>query len=116
LLYSKIKEYDGINFVVLFKNNGNKPIDIAKNKFLSEIEKNGLKKVTLPGNCHMCNQYVDTLYDSIIYKCYTNDKNIFSNTDGLSYGVCKECIFNILYGRKHVNDFLKTWWGGSEIL
>lgn len=116
LLYSKIKEYDGTSFVVLFKNNGKKPIDIAKNKFLSEIEKNGLKKVTLPGNCHICNQYVDTLYDSIIYKCYTNDKNIFSNTDGLSYGICKECIFNILYGRKHVNDFLKTWWGGSEIL
>jgi CRISPR-associated protein Csh1 len=64
----------------------------------------------------MCGIHTDTLYDSIIYKCYTNDKGIFSNTEGLSYGVCKDCIFNILYGRKHVNTFLNTWWGGSDIL
>ena len=41
---------------------------------------------------------------------------IFSNTDGLSYGICKGCILDILYGRKHVNAVLNTWWGGSEIL
>lgn len=113
---SSLKDYEGVNFVILFWKNGQKPIDIVKNKFLREIEKNGLKKENLSGNCQICNEYTDTLYDSIVYKCYTNDKEIFSNTDGLSYGVCKDCIFDILYGRKHVNMFLSTWWGGSDIL
>lgn len=116
LIDSSLKDYGGVNFVILFWKNGQKPIEIVKNKFLREIEKNGLKKEKLSGNCQICNEYTDTLYDSIVYKCYTNDKEIFSNTNGLSYGVCKDCIFDILYGRKHVNMFLSTWWGGSDIL
>ncbi|AKB55648.1 hypothetical protein A9239_00260 [Methanosarcina sp. A14] len=116
LLDSKVKEYEGVNFVVLFMKNNQKPIEISKQKFLDEIEKNGLRKTSSPGNCHICGQHTDTLYDSITYKCYTNDKGIFSNTDGLSYGICKCCIQHILFGRQHVDTFLKTWWGGSEIL
>lgn len=116
LIDSKVKDYSGVNFVVLFRKNGQKPIEISKGNFFNEIEKNGLKKVSRAGNCQICGQHIETMYDSIIYKCYTNDKEIFTNTSGISYGVCKECIFNILYGRKHVNMFLNTWWGGSEIL
>ncbi|MGB9941429.1 TIGR02556 family CRISPR-associated protein [Methanosarcina sp.] len=116
MLDSKLKEYAGVNFVILFMKDGQKPIEISKNRFLEEIEKNGLKKVLLSGYCQLCGQNTDTLYDSIIYKCYTNDKGIFSNTEGLSYGICNNCISNILHGRKHVNSFLNTWWGGSEVL
>jgi CRISPR-associated protein Csh1 len=116
LIDSKIKDYSEVSFVVLFKKNGQKPIEFSKKKFFDEIEKNGLKKVSYSGICHLCGKDTKTLYDSIIYKCYTNDKDIFSNTDGLSYGVCKGCILDILYGRKHVNTFLNTWWGGSEVL
>lgn len=116
LIDSKVKDYSEVNFVVLFWKNGQKPIEISKGNFSDEIEKNGLKKVSRAGNCQICGQHTETMYDSIIYKCYTNDKDIFSNTGGLSYGICNKCIFDILYGRKHVNMFLNTWWGGSEIL
>ncbi|AKB26303.1 CRISPR-associated protein, Csh1 family [Methanosarcina sp. MTP4] len=116
LLDSRLKDYEGINYVVLFKKNGQKPIDISKQKFLDEIEKKGLRKGSSPGFCQICGQHTDALCDSIIYKCYTNDKEIFSNTEGLSYGICKSCIQHILFGKKHVDTFLKTWWGGSEIL
>ncbi|WP_462272607.1 TIGR02556 family CRISPR-associated protein [Methanohalophilus sp.] len=115
-LDQKIEEYKGSNFVILFKKDGKTPVDIAKGKFLEEIEKNGLKKVNYSGYCQMCNQFADTLYDSIIYKCYTNDKNIFSNTDGLSYGICYDCLINILAGRKYIHNYLETWWGGSKML
>jgi CRISPR-associated protein Csh1 len=115
-LDSKLKEYAGVSFVILFMKDGQKPIEISKNRFLEEIEKKGLKKVLLSGHCHVCGKYADALYDSIIYKCYTNDKGIFSNTEGLSYGVCNSCISNILYGKKHVSNFLSTWWGGSDVL
>lgn len=44
LLDSKVKEYEGVNFVVLFMKNNQKPIEISKQKFLDEIEKKRIEK------------------------------------------------------------------------
>ena len=59
LLDSRLKDYEGINYVVLFKKNGQKPIEISKQKFLDEIEKKGLRKGSSPGFCQICGQHTE---------------------------------------------------------
>lgn len=117
MVFSRISEYEGTSFVILFTKDGQLPIDFLKHKFIEAIEEVGLKrKKNCSGICQMCNTQSNELYDSVVYKCFTNDKEIYSNTDALSYGICRECIYDILYGKRHIDSYLKIWWSGSEVL
>jgi len=116
-IFTRIPDYEGTSFVILFTRDDKLPIDILKQKFVEGIEDTGLKrKNNLSGTCQICVTQSNSLYDSIVYNCFTNDKEIYSNTDALSYGICRECIYDILHGKKHADTYLKTWWSGSEVL
>ncbi|MBP1908272.1 TIGR02556 family CRISPR-associated protein [Methanolobus bombayensis] len=116
-VFSKVSEYENKSFVILFTKDSDLPINSLKYKFVEAIEDKGLKKTDYSGTCQICGTQSNGLYNSIVYKCFTNDKEIYSNTDSSpSHGICRECIYDILHGKSHVDKYLKTWWSGSEVL
>ena len=55
-------------------------------------------------------------YDTAIYKCFTNDKEIYKNTDKYNFSICEDCLLDVLNGRNYINDILKISWIGSEVM
>ncbi|MCS3901785.1 TIGR02556 family CRISPR-associated protein [Methanococcus voltae] len=106
------------NYVVSFKINDKYPFEIGSlnDKFNLEIEKTYLNKSKVKKKCHICSKE-DIAYNTAVYKCYTNDKCIFSNTeDGESFFMCRDCVINILKGRKFIDNNLKGYWIGNEVM
>ncbi|MBP2143366.1 CRISPR-associated protein Csh1 [Methanococcus voltae] len=106
------------NYVVSFKVDGKYPfeIDSLKDKFNLKIETTGLNKSKVKKKCHICGNTA-IAYNTAVYKCYTNDKCIFSNTeDGESFHICRDCVIDILKGRKFIDKNLKGYWMGNEVM
>ncbi|MHB8102378.1 MAG: TIGR02556 family CRISPR-associated protein [Methanosarcina sp.] len=109
-----IPQNDG--FVIIFQRNGQKPIDVYKDKFVVSF-KEMLGRVEDAGVCQLCNKHVTTRYETCGYNCYTNDKKIFNKTiRGIPYSICEDCLMDILFGRNYASKHLTTWWGGSNVL
>jgi CRISPR-associated protein Csh1 len=116
-LEAKIKsipKHDG--FVIIFQRNGQKPIDIYRDKFVESF-KGMLGRVENTGSCQLCNKHVTTRYETCGYNCYTNDKKIFNKTiGGMPYSICEDCLMDVLVGRNYASKHLTTWWSGSNVL
>jgi len=102
-------------YIISFLKDGKKPIDSFLGKFNNEIESTYLNKTKFVKECQLCGK-IDILYDTAVYKCYTNDKEIYSNTGGISFGICMECLLNILHGREYIQQYLSSRWAGSEVM
>ncbi|MEI3233200.1 MAG: TIGR02556 family CRISPR-associated protein [Intestinibacter bartlettii] len=74
-----------------------------------------LNKSLKQSKCHLCGQRKKT-YDTAIYKCFTNDKEIYKNTDKYNFSICEDCLLDVLNGRNYINDILKISWIGSEVM
>lgn len=102
--------------LILFMRNGQKPIDVFKDKFVDAI-KNNFGRIENSGICQLCGSHAKSRYDTCGYNCYTDDKRIYRKTiDGLSYSVCEDCLMDILLGRRYVDRKLTAWWGGSNVI
>ncbi|ABR54139.1 CRISPR-associated protein, TM1802 family [Methanococcus vannielii SB] len=114
-VFEKVRIAPSKAYIVSFLKDGKKPIDLFLDKFNNEIEKTYLNKTKFTKECHICGKS-EIIYDTAIYNCYTNDKEIYSNTKGFSFGICKECLLNILHGRDYTRDYLSTYWADSEVM
>ncbi|GAA0128397.1 TIGR02556 family CRISPR-associated protein [Methanococcus maripaludis] len=117
-VFEKVRIAPSKSYIVSFLKDGKKPIDLYLDKFNNEIESTYLNKTKLIKECHLCGK-TDIIYDTAIYNCYTMDKEIYFNTDGPdsnSFGICKECLLNLLQGRDYTRDYLSSYWADSEVM
>lgn len=117
-VFEKVRMAPSNAYIVSFLKDGKKPVDLFLDKFNNEIESTYLNKTKFTKECHICGKS-EIIYDTAIYNCYTNDKEIYSNTDGTdstSFGICKECLLNILHGRDYTRDYLSSYWADSEVM
>lgn len=109
------------SYLIMINKNGKKPIELYESKYNKKIketylisDKNLQKKIN-ESTCHLCGK-LSKVYDTAIYKCFTNDKEIYSNTDTYTFSLCDECLNSILHGRYYINEYLKVIWMGSELM
>ena len=107
-------------FIIITKNN-KKPRELFTQKYEQKIKETylisdtKLNKSLKQSNCHLCGQNKKT-YDTAIYKCFTNDKEVYKNTDKYNFSICEDCLLDVLNGRNYINDILKISWIGSEVM
>ncbi|MFR3135296.1 TIGR02556 family CRISPR-associated protein [Intestinibacter bartlettii] len=107
-------------FIIITKNN-KKPRELFTQKYEQKIKETylisdtKLNKSLKQSKCHLCGQRKKT-YDTAIYKCFTNDKEIYKNTDKYNFSICEDCLLDVLNGRNYINDILKISWIGSEVM
>ena len=114
------KDINQSYFIVITKNN-KKPRELFTQKYEQKIKETylisdtKLNKSLKQSNCHLCGQNKKT-YDTAIYKCFTNDKEVYKNTDKYNFSICEDCLLDVLNGRNYINDILKISWIGSEVM
>lgn len=114
------KDINQSYFIVITKNN-KKPRELFTQKYEQKIKETylisdtKLNKSLKQSNCHLCGQNKKT-YDTAIYKCFTNDKEVYKNTDKYNFSICEDCLLDVLNGRNYINDILKIRWVGSEVM
>lgn len=107
-------------FIMITKNN-KKPRELFAQKYESKVKETylisnaKLNKSLKQSSCHLCGLKKKT-YDTAIYKCFTNDKEIYTNTDKYNFSICEDCLLDILNGKNYINDVLKINWMGSEVM
>ena len=105
------KDINQSYFIVITKNN-KKPRELFTQKYEQKIKETylisdtKLNKSLKQSNCHLCGQNKKT-YDTAIYKCFTNDKEVYKNTDKYNFSICEDCLLDVLNGRNYINDILK---------
>lgn len=114
-IINEAKSAGNKSFIVTFLKNSKKAEELYQSKFIETVEKTYLNKKNEVSNCHVCGKKSE-VYNTAVYKCYTNDKEIYSNTDDITYGMCRDCTMNILLGKKYIEEILKTYWAGSEVM
>lgn len=109
------------SYLIIINKNGKKPIELYESKYNKKIketylvsDKNLQKKIE-KSTCHLCGK-ISKNYDTAIYKCFTNDKEIYSNTDAYTFTLCEDCLSSVLHGRYYINKYLKIIWMGSEVM
>ena len=114
------KDINQSYFIVITKNN-KKPRELFTQKYEQKIKETylisdtKLNKSLKQSNCHLCGQNKKT-YDTAIYKCFTNDKEVYKNTDKYNFSICEDCLLDVLNGRNYINDILKIRSVGSEVM
>lgn len=109
------------SYLIVINKNGKKPIELYESKYNEKIKETylisdkKLQKKIKKSTCHICGK-LSKVYDTAIYKCFTNDKEIYSNTDGYTFSLCEDCLNSILQGRAYINEYLKIIWIGSEVM
>lgn len=109
------------SYLIIINKNGKKPIELYESKYNKKIKETylisnkNLQRKIQKSTCHLCGN-LSKVYDTAIYKCFTNDKEIYSNTDTYTFTICEECLNSILQGRAYINENLKINWIGSEVM
>lgn len=117
-ILNRINEHGNDFFAVLLKD-GKYPIDSVSEKFLKDFYTVDFKKIK--GNdhtCHLCSS-VGEGFNTVTFKFYTNDKDVFGNVNSKEKSgvvICKECLENLILGKKHVEEYLTTYWMGSNVM
>ena len=117
IIYEKIKN-QGKNFFVVILKNGRYPYEIFKNKFLDKMYSTTYKRISNKHICHFCSKKGE-VFNTTTYKFYTNDKEIYGSIDNKEkFGVvmCKNCLNDVLIGKKYVEDKLTTYWIGKNVM
>lgn len=114
------KDINQSYFIMITKNN-KKPRELFTKKYEKKIKETylisnaKLNKSLKQSKCHLCGLDKKT-YDTAIYKCFTNDKEIYTNTERYNFSICEDCLLDVLNGRNYINDVLKINWIGSEVM
>ncbi len=109
------------SYFIMISKNGENPRDLFSKKYEDKIKDTylisdkSLRKKIKSSTCHMCKSNGKN-FDTAVFKCFTNDKEVYSNTDGYTFSVCEDCLISILNGRSYINENLKTIWMGSEVM
>ncbi|MGV8146962.1 MAG: TIGR02556 family CRISPR-associated protein [Alkaliphilus sp.] len=115
LIVEEAEEAVGKSFIVEIKDEGRVALETHVDKFNSFVENTCLSKQKKGSQCHICGAN-EVLFNTVLYNCFTNDKEVYTNTEGLSYAICRECLMDMLHARKYVNQYLKAFWIGSEVM
>lgn len=102
-------------YFVAFYKDGQKPFDLYKEKFTERIFRETLNDTKQVGCCHLCGK-TERLYHTGVYACYNNDKEVYKNTEGYNFALCKECIVDVLAGKRHSENILTTRWLGTQVM
>ncbi|WP_346967992.1 TIGR02556 family CRISPR-associated protein, partial [Clostridium disporicum] len=117
IIYEKIKNQGKYFFAVILKN-GRYPYEIFKNKFLDKMYSTTYKRLPNKHICHFCGEEGE-VFNTTTYKFYTNDKEVYGSIDDKEkFGVviCKNCLNDVLIGKKYVEDKLTTYWIGKNVM
>lgn len=106
------------NVFVMIKINDKTPRELFKDKFLNKMYSTMYSKINGDNICHICGAK-GQVFNNIAYKFYTNDKGVYSNVEGRGKSgvvICKECLDNIIVGKKYVKDNLTSFWLNKNVM
>ncbi|WP_034438961.1 TIGR02556 family CRISPR-associated protein [Clostridium ihumii] len=117
LIMNRIENY-GKNFFAVLLINGKYPFEILSDKFLDDFYNVDFKKLKGEHKCHICDNRGEG-FNTVTFKFYTNDKEVYGNINEKNKAgtvICKECLENIIIGKKYAEKYLTTYWMGSNIM
>ena len=117
IIINRIKNYGSDFFTVILKD-GKYPYELFKEKFLNDFYNVDFKKIQGEHICHICGNYGEA-FNTVTFKFYTNDKEVYGNiNDEQKSGIviCKECLHNIILGKKHMEEYLTAYWMGANVM
>ena len=121
VIEKEIKKDIKQSYLIMINKNNKNARELYQSKYDTKIKETylisnkKLQKEIKESTCHLCGKISKT-YDTAIYKCFTNDKEIYSNTQGYTFSVCEDCMYSLLHGRNYINENLKVIWIGSEVM
>lgn len=117
LILDKIEGGNKEFFAVILKE-GKYPSEIFSEKFLNDFYTVDSKKIKGKHICHNCGK-LDDGFNTVTFKFYTNDKEVYGNVDHKDKSgviICKECLEQIILGKKHIEEYMTTYWMGSNVM
>ena len=115
LILDEVGQNTTQTYYAMLTKNGKTPLELYKREYESKIKKTCLNKQSGLSICHLCG-IKDKNYETILFNCYTNDKKIYTNTNGYNFCVCENCLYDLLNGRKYINENLTSFWAGSDVI
>lgn len=125
--YEEIQEYveqylqekDKNTFVVI-QVEDKMPRELFIDKFSNKMYESIYKGTKEKCRCHLCGK-VERGYNTTTYKFYTNDKGIYDNVEGkekTGIVICKDCLDEMILGKKYIEEYLSTFWGivGQKVM
>lgn len=104
---------------VLIKINGKTPRQLFSNKFLEKMYSTIYNEIKGNDNiCHLCNKR-GKVYNTAVYKYYTNDKNVYNNLNHKTKtgnAVCNNCLNKLILGQEYIKNNLKSYWINNEVM
>lgn len=117
IIYKRITE-NGNKFIAVILLNGKYPIELFKDKFLDKMYSTMFKGINGKHTCHFCGK-TGEVFNTITYKFYTNDKEVYGNIDDKTKSgvvMCKECLNDVSIGKEYVEKKLTTFWMGKQVM
>lgn len=111
IIETYIKERGNEAFAIILID-GKSPRELFRKKFLTKMYSTMYREVSGEHICHLC-EFYGKAYNTTTLKFYTNDKGTYSNVEGEGKSgivICSDCLNNIIIGKKHVDEVLKTYW------
>lgn len=95
---------------------GKYPIELTHclDKYSDKIYNGILKPYHEHKKCNFCGE-IETVYTKIPYSFYSNDKGVYATNNSEGIFVCKECLIDMLTGRKFINKYSRAWWCDSNV-
>jgi len=113
IIESFINEHGNEAFAIILID-GKNPRELFTEKFLTKMYSTMYKGIEGESICHLCGHY-GKVYNTTTFKFYTNDKGIYGNVESKAKSgivICADCLNNVIIGKKHIDDVLKTYWSG----
>ncbi|SHJ72427.1 TIGR02556 family CRISPR-associated protein [Tepidibacter formicigenes] len=117
IIENYLKENDKNTFFIVNINNKT-PRELFENKFMNTMYSTTFNEVKGNNKCHLCSSE-GKCFNSAVYKFYTNDKGIYSNIDSKDKNgivICKDCLENLIVGKKYIEDNLITYWLKKSVM
>jgi len=117
LVEEYINTYNNRAFLLL-KINDKSPKELFEEKFLKRMFETGYKLLDGEHICHLCGKKGE-VFEKFGYSFYTNDKQIYScinDKDKWGIVVCFDCLTNILFARKYIEEHLSTYWLDCSVM
>lgn len=116
-VYKYINGY-GVNCFAVILKDGKYPIDLFTDKFMDKMYSTMFKSIKGKHICHFCGEKSE-VFNTTTYKFYTNDKEVYGNVDEKDKAgvtMCKNCLEDVIVGKKYVEDKLTTYWMDKSVM
>lgn len=125
-IIEEILEDTSKTYFIMITKDEKTPFELYREKFENLVKtlwktNDKLSKSVEESICHNCFTK-EKCYDTAIYKFYNNDKEAYSNIyndinkDVFAYGLCEQCISDLLNGKQYIHENMTTKWLDTNVM